>query len=354
MRSTSSNAYSDMHIPLTPDTTIYVVVSSNVTGGPRDLHKLAYDLRALYKVKNVLMYYIAAKSENPIPAPYAHYNVDYAREIEDDEKNVLIIPEIYTHRFVHLRRITKVIYWLSVDNYYLSKDYFARHPLMGRINKLIFKLGSSHYLWFERELKDIPYHLAQGYYVYDHLRKKGVKNVFYLINHIEPKALEQAVDISMKKDIVAYTPRRGYAFTKKIIDASPDMAFVPIINMSYEQMVAVLKEAKVFLDFGHHPGKDQMPRESAILGCCVITGRRGAAKFFEDIAIPEDCKFTERSSDIPKIREKIQSFLRNYKNETKRFDAYREKTRGEREVHLACLHKIFSFTLSARVDSPVV
>lgn len=336
-----------MHIPLTPDTIIYVAVSANVTGGPRDLHKLAYDLRALYKVKKVLMYYIGATSEKPVPAPYAQYGLDYTQKIEDSEENILIIPEIYTHLFSDLRRIQKVIYWLSVDNYYLSAAYFRRHPLMGRVNKWIFERGSSYYLWFEQELKKIPYHLAQGYYVYDHLLKKGVPGVFYLINHIDPKALEQKVDIAMKKDIVAYTPKRGYAFTKKIIDASPDITFVPIINMNYEQMVHVLKEAKVFLDFGHHPGKDQMPRESAILGCCVITGRRGAAKFFEDIAIPEDCKFTEHDSDIPKIREKIKNFLHNYESETKKFDGYREKTRGERKVHLACLHDIFSFTPSA-------
>lgn len=333
-----------MKIPLTSDSIIYVVTSGNVvTGGPRDLHKLAYDLRDLYKVKKVVMYYLDPKQENPVAAPYERYGLEFTREIEDDEKNILIIPEINIHRFSHLHRIKKIVFWLSIDNYYLSREYFRRHPLMGRINKLLFQLKSQHYLWFERELKDIPYHLTLSYYVYDHLRKNGIDNAFLIVNHIDPIALAQTFDSAMKKDVVAYTPRRGYAFTKKIIDASPDIAFTAIINMSYEQVVSTLKEAKVFLDFGHHPGRDQPPREAALLGCCVITGRRGAAKFFEDIAIPDDCKFTEHRWDIPKIQKKIRSFLRNYETETKKFDDYRKQIRGERDAHLADLKEMFSF-----------
>jgi len=43
---------------------------------------------------------------------------------------------------------------------------------------------------------------------------------------------------------------------------------------------------KLYVDFGKHPGKDRMPREAAVHGCCIITGRRGAAGNPFDIPIP--------------------------------------------------------------------
>lgn len=54
-----------------------------------------------------------------------------------------------------------------------------------------------------------------------------------------------------------------------------------------------MSKSKVYIDFGNHPGKDRIPREAAISGCIVITGKRGAAAFAEDVCIPETYKFDE-------------------------------------------------------------
>lgn len=53
-----------------------------------------------------------------------------------------------------------------------------------------------------------------------------------------------------------------------------ELNFKPIINMTRDEVIRELQRAKVYIDFGNHPGKDRIPREAAILGCCAIVGKR--------------------------------------------------------------------------------
>jgi len=64
--------------------------------------------------------------------------------------------------------------------------------------------------------------------------------------------------------------------------------------MPREEVIKLLQKAKVYIDFDYHPRKDRLPREAAILGCCVITRKRGSAKFFEDVPIPDEYKFEDK------------------------------------------------------------
>jgi hypothetical protein len=95
--------------------------------------------------------------------------------------------------------------------------------------------------------------------------------------------------------------------------------------------------SKLYVDFGHHPGKDRMPREAARAGCCILTSRTGAANFEEDVPIPGDCKFQTTDKAVPRIASAIRDMLSNFDVQTKRFERYRqaiavEKTVFENEV----------------------
>ena len=76
-----------------------------------------------------------------------------------------------------------------------------------------------------------------------------------------------------------------------------DINWVPLQNMTRSELVNVMRVAKVFVDFGYHPGKDRLPRECAANGCCVITGMRGSANYFEDVPIPSKYKFDEKHAN---------------------------------------------------------
>jgi hypothetical protein len=106
-------------------------------------------------------------------------------------------------------------------------------------------------------------------------------------------------------------------------------------------VIKTLQKAKVYIDFGNHPGKDRIPREAAILGCCVITGKRGSAAFFEDVPIPDEYKFEDKEKNIPKIIDKIKDCLENYEKRYEDFDYYREVIKNEPQKFIEDLRKIF-------------
>jgi hypothetical protein len=78
------------------------------------------------------------------------------------------------------------------------------------------------------------------------------------------------------------------------------------------------------MDFGGHPGRERMPREAAVNGCCVITNRRGSAKYYGDIPIPDKYKFEDDPENIPAIAARILNCFENYDDCVKDFYEYKE------------------------------
>ncbi len=107
-------------------------------------------------------------------------------------------------------------------------------------------------------------------------------------------------------------------------------------------MIALLKRAKVYIDFGNHPGKDRIPREAAICGCCVITGKRGSAYYHNDVPIPDKYKFNDEDSSIPLVVNKIQDVLSDYDNVINDFKEYREFIKSEEDKFIQDAVNIFS------------
>jgi len=111
--------------------------------------------------------------------------------------------------------------------------------------------------------------------------------------------------------------------------------------MSRDEVIKTLQKAKVYIDFGNHPGKDRIPKEAATLGCCVITGKKGSAAFFEDVSIPEEYKFKDKEENIPKIVDKIKDYFKNYEERYKDFSYYGEVIKNEPQRFIEDLKKIF-------------
>ena len=342
-----------MKISLTKNTKVYVVAPAGaVTGGPEDLYELAYSLRELYPGIRVYMYYIArAGVTNPVAPEYEHFGIERAESIEDSEENVLILPEYYANALGELTRIRKAIWWLGVDGYYTSPSLSKNKRWLNSM--LLRRFGIQHFFFFEKELLKTKWNFVQNRRFYDHLKRKGMSNIFYLIDHVNPIFTNYEIDESIKEDIVLYNPVKGYRFTKRLIAASPDITFMStstIPRMSEDEKIALMKRAKVYIDFGNHPGGDRFPKETALMGCCVITGRGGTANYFDDVPIPPDYKFSERlfmffinPLAIYRVRRKIKECFANYHNEARRFIPFRERARVDRKTHLSDIKYIFSY-----------
>ena len=126
-------------------------------------------------------------------------------------------------------------------------------------------------------------HLCQSRYAAEFVKKQGILDFLFLSDCLNEDFLTSHAELS-RDDRVLYNPSKGFWFTKKIIDANPDIDFVAIEGMTPAQTKSLMRTSKLYIDFGDHPGKDRLPREAAICGCCIVlaaTVRRPITKTFQ-------------------------------------------------------------------------
>lgn len=329
-------------IEVKKNTIIYVACPANAaTGGPELLHQLVFKMNQFGY--NAMMFYYPNNVEDPVHPRYKKYGNEFVREIRDEEKNILIVPEVKTDLIYKYKKLRKAIWWLSVN-------YFPRYPrsFKHRI-KIILKTIKNQKWCYNFEHIDKLYHLVQSYYAKNYLLTKGVNSnkIYYLSGYIDSIFISKQLENNnyiKKEDIVVYNPRKGYEFTKKIIEKAPDIKFEPIgaINdMSQEEVAELLLKSKIYIDFGDHPGKDRIPREAAISNCVVIVGKKGSAVFEEDVPIDEKYKFEVKKAYIPQIINKIRYSFDNYEIIINDFDEYKQSILEEEKNFEKNIKKIF-------------
>lgn len=323
---------------------IYVVCGAEYkTGGTELLHQLVYSLNN--KGLNAFITYINIKKDsNPINKEFEKYVKEYKtiNDIVDDSNSIIILPEIQVKLIDKFKHAKMIVWWLSVDNY--LKVYNPKYALkLVGTKGVIWYIKNAHWRYrVSRIANKINYNLAQSYYAIDFLNKNNFKNVNYLSDYISDIYLEQGKSIKkQKEDIILYNPKKGIEFTKKLMQASKDLKWIPIINMNNEQVLDILQKSKVYVDFGNHPGKDRFPREAAYCGCCILTGKLGSANFYEDVPIDEQYKFEIEDSNIPNIIKKIRDCLNNFEQIQQDFDIYRSMIENEKKKFNRDIDKVF-------------
>ena len=316
------------------------------TGGTELCHQLVYAINNMGGEASVL--YKKAEDGNYLNPSFSKYINEY--EILDDNfyKNfdgIVVIPESETLEIPKFKKATIYLWWMSVDYYYRYQNlkYVYEEKKLLRTIKFLFKgyKFKKKYLQLNK-MPNVSLHLAQSEYAVDFLAKKGFTNVRYLSDFINKNYLMESDEKLKypKENIVIYNPSKGLLFTKKIIKANKDINFLPLVNMTNKEIMECMSKAKLYIDFGAHPGKDRMPREAAVMGCCIITGKRGSASF-GDIAIPEKYKFADKNSSIKRITNAINDILNNYNVRISDFENYREKIKIEEEKFYKDVKDIF-------------
>lgn len=315
-----------------------------VTGGAELLHQLV-DVINRNGGNAFIVYY--GEKIHEVPKDYEKYNIKIAEKAEDFQQNVVVIFEGYFKKLFELNNAQVLLWWLSVDNYFICQasnltirdlvKYNFTFGIKILVKKIIkYFIGKREMCVFSLEqLAGNGLVKCNGYqseYAKDFLEKKNFKNIYPLKDFINAEHFFDETVLEKKENVVLYNPKKGIIFTRKLIKAAPDINWKPIQNMSRVQVIECLKTSKVYIDFGYHPGKDRLPREAAMNGCCVITGKLGSAGFYGDIPIDEnEYKFSQRNKDISKIISKIRFELENYGVEIMKFKHYRDCIKNEKE-----------------------
>lgn len=324
---------------------IYILCPAQLaTGGPELLHQLGHKL--IKMGLDAQMYYFPTNHQDPIHENYLHYKNPFTNSVEDHENSLVIFPETCLGDLSNkkLRRTMKVIWWLSVDNYLFiaqksKKTIFSKWNARFRGRPVIPEIPGINELLAHREY----YHLAQSAYAMDFLRQKGFQNISYLSDYLSSVFLAESakVNLAAKKDQVLYNPKKGFEFTEQLMAASPDLNWIPLENMSPKQVADTLAESKVYIDFGQHPGKDRFPREAAVMGCCIITGKRGSAAFDADLPLPDGFKFEDTAQKIPEVIDKIRQCFTDFEKQQALFAAYISRIKEEERQFDADIHNLF-------------
>ena len=321
---------------------IYILCPPYVkTGGTELAHQFVYEMNKIRD--DVKIAYSISEDNKYLNPAFEKYVDEYVTEnqIQDIDSNALILPEVRTLDIPKYKYIRLYIWWMSIDNYIRPKKLswlYRQNGIKEVLGELKNRLTQKDYKNYPLDqMKTIKRHLVQSEYARLYLEKNGITNVCFLSDYINDKYIEKAdeIDTRKKEDIVLFNPVKGKKFTKKVIKYCKDIKFIPIVGMTNEQVVDLMSRAKIYIDFGNHPGKDRIPREAATLKCCIITSMNGSAANCVDVNIPTKYKFECNSANLKNIKELIGQIFIDYDTCLDDFAEYRRIIKGEK----ACFEK---------------
>lgn len=296
-----------------------------VTGGPELLHQLVAEL--VQRGIDASIVYYPERTSWSTPDAYARYQCPTSYSPSDDASSVVIVPEVATQALLSFEYAKRCIWWLSVDNYRGNFETLAQFALFVR----------------RSVVSDIPnprqvIHLCQSQYALDFIRMRFGIDGFKLSDYLSDEFFHDSRS-STKQDLVLFNPIKGAGATRKILQHARGIRFLPLVNLTRHGMLAALGSAKVYIDFGAHPGKDRIPREAAISGCVVIVGRNGSANNSFDMPIPDRYKFgvLRRRLVVPLIRD----IFNNYDDHFASQYEYRQYIHGEHNRFKADVQRLF-------------
>lgn len=278
--------------------------SGSVTGGAECLHQFVDALRLAGS--DAYISYIPDKSGAGSNEFFSNYDSPIKNPV-DEEKNLIVIYERYTALLKQFKYAKKAVFWLSVDNYlYRKRD--------SKIRDFIMKVRSLKSTRIPVSNMQNITHLSQSKYATEFLKEFNHTSIHIgdYLNDDFFVNVENVKNLNHEKlDQVAFNPKKGKKFLDFIMKKHPEITFIPIENMTREEVVTLLAKSKIYIDLGYHPGKDRIPREAATLGCCIITSKSGSAANNIDVPIPKGYKFDLNRQDLSKIPEQIASVFKN-------------------------------------------
>lgn len=309
---------------------------NSVTGGPELLHQFVDELRN-NNIEAYILYY-PFNIQHEVPEPYAKYNVKVCCRHDVNSSDVVVLPEIKTRLAKEFPLNRTYIWWLSVDNYFKFKGV---NPAIEKI-RYAFRLLKGKQLSFSMMKKMDIRHIVQCQYAMDFLAKKNIESTM-LTDYINDTHLTQNFNISNKKRIITYNPKKGFGTTQKLMKKFPFYQFFPIENMTRDQVAKLLQSAMIYIDFGRHPGKDRFPREAAMAGCCIITGKEGSAKNDIDVPIPKEYKLDIGDNQFEdKFNRIVDRIYKDIDTACQDFNYYRESIKEEKIKFKAQVKKFIS------------
>ncbi len=203
------------------------------------------------------------------------------------------------------------LWWLSVDN-------FPLNLLNQLVNQRLIRACNN---------------LCQSAYAADFVRRNGAESVAMLSDYVELEAVKTPKPLAARSYDIAYLPPKARGAEPLLEGLKTRFRIVALQDMTRDQVVATLSDSKIFLDCGNHPGKDRVPREAALCGAIPVVRHEGAARFPQDVPLPDGLLLeTSAFFDADLMQKRLDAVLKHAETFAPELDAYRATISAERAV----------------------
>lgn len=283
------------------------------TGGLEALHQLVDSIRT----NDVEAFLVDPRNAAPVVAydDYALYDAPRADVDEITDNDILVIPEVWTHYAGDILAKRTVIWWLSVD--YALGDMRGQR-FLPQLLRRAYKIAGTRIKEYRlisrlRRLPEIV-HVAQSHYAFTRLAEWGFSPMM-LTDYLPQQFIFDEHDTTLDRiNSIVYNPAKGLDLTQSLLDAWDKSLFTPILGLDRAGVAKLLRTSKIYLDLGHHPGRDRLPREAATAGCVVLVSKRGSAANEIDVPLGDEYKVqcSHERVDVHALRSRLTAILEDF------------------------------------------
>lgn len=284
-----------------------------VTGGPEAAHQLVAMANEISPGSGYICYH-PFDADADVPRPYRDYNTPTVSRSEIPQNALVVIPEIWAEMIDTFSQRC-AFWWLSVDNFW---DFGGKTEAMLRA----------------------AVQLTQSEYARRHVTEKFGLEPLMLTDYINT-SFEPTADVE-KQPRVAVNPAKGRHSIEVFTERYPDIELVELTDMTREEVASELAASTIYVDFGHHPGRDRMPREAALSDVVVIATNTGAAANHVDLPINRWYKVATVEEAGDRVRRVLDGTPRHRAAQA----YYRDVVRGQREVFRREVRHLLDFAAS--------
>jgi hypothetical protein len=123
---------------------------------------------------------------------------------------------------------------------------------------------------------------TQSFYGKGFIRNHLGRDSFMLTDY--PRQLRVGPQVK-DPNLVVYNGAKGKWKIDDLRRRLPEVTFQPLENLSFQQVCEALSRASLYVELGHLPGRDRLPREAALYGTPTVLLARGAGYCWEDFPL---------------------------------------------------------------------
>lgn len=200
---------------------------------------------------------------------------------------------------------------------------------------------SIHYA--RRVYERTPNFITQSYYGQGFLRSTFARDSHLITDPIRIIDIPQ---VPRARNLVAYNGSKGRWLAPHLRDRMPDVDFVPLEGMTYQQVCETLARATAYIEIGLLHGRDRLPREAAHYGAPVVFVARGSAYCWADAPVPARYRIPYQADWADRAVPVLREVLADPEQARRDQASYREWVAGEPERYEAAVDRWLEDALS--------